>query len=64
MNYLKIIKNFPGREKKAKRSENSKQLSSNTVLAFYHPNKGFQLVTDASNHAVGRVLLQKMKLIL
>ena len=35
------------------------ELSSDTVLAFYDPNKDLQLVTDASSHAVGGVLLQK-----
>ena len=28
------------------------------MLAFYDPNKEVQLVTDASNHALGAVLLQ------
>ena len=35
------------------------ELSSNTVLAFYDPNKDLQLVTDGSSHEVGGVLLQK-----
>ena len=35
------------------------KLSGDTALGFYDPNKDLQLVTDASNHAVGGILLQK-----
>lgn len=35
------------------------ELFSDTVLAFYDPNKTLQLVTNASNHAVVGALLQE-----
>ena len=36
------------------------ELISTNVLAFYDPNKEVQLVTDASNHAIGGILLQNV----
>ncbi|XP_047140946.1 uncharacterized protein LOC124816002 [Hydra vulgaris] len=36
-----------------------RELSSESVLAFYDPHKEVQLITDASNHAIGGILLQK-----
>jgi len=37
----------------------TRELTSDTVLALYDPNKRSILVTDASNHALGGILLQK-----
>jgi len=37
----------------------TRELTSDTVLAMYDPNKRSILVTDASNHALGGILLQK-----
>ena len=34
-------------------------MSSEKVLAFYDPSKPVKLVTDASGHALGGVLLQE-----
>nr|XP_047142922.1 uncharacterized protein LOC124817154 [Hydra vulgaris] len=36
-----------------------RELSSESVLAFYDPHKEVQLITNASNHAIGGILLQK-----
>lgn len=36
-----------------------KDLTSDTVLGFYNPQKEVELVTDASDYALGGVLLQK-----
>ena len=35
------------------------ELSSESLLAFYDPHKEVQLITDASNQAIGGILLQK-----
>ena len=35
------------------------ELSSESLLAFYNPQEDIRLVTDASGHALGAVLLQK-----
>ena len=35
------------------------ELSSESALAFYDPHKEVQLITDASKHAIGGILLQK-----
>ena len=35
------------------------ELSSESVLAFYDPHKEVQLITDASNHAIGGILSRK-----
>lgn len=35
------------------------ELASTHVLSFYNPTKEVELVTDASNHAIGGILLQK-----
>ena len=57
---LKGNKKFEWTEKHQKSFNLLKQeLSCDTVLAFYDPTKEVRLVTDASGHALGGVLLQK-----
>ena len=35
------------------------ELCSDTILTFYNPNDDLELITDASGHAIGGVLLQR-----
>ena len=57
---LRKNKKFSGERKHNKAFKKLKEkLSSDTGLAFYDPNKDWQLVADTSNHAVCGVLLQK-----
>ena len=59
MNYFEKIKIFLGKGNNKAFEKLKEELSSDTGLAFYDPNKDWQLVTDASNHAVCGALLQK-----
>ena len=57
---LKVDQKFDWTEKYEKSIDLLKHtLSDDTALAFYDPNKNVRLVTDASGHALGVVLLQK-----
>ena len=56
---LKKNQKFEWKEVHQAAFENMKnELSSTHVLSFYDPTKQVQLVTDASNYAVGGILLQ------
>ena len=58
-------KKFPWERKHNKAFEKLKEeLSSETMPAFYEPNKDFQLFTDACNHAVDGVSQKDYKKIL
>ena len=58
MNYFKI-KGFWERGNRKAFKKLKKELSSNTELPFYDPNKDLKLVADASHCAVDGVLLQE-----